>query len=86
MTKKINTKIDVAVIRNDLKWIKDVLKKIDENMEKIQGCVSVADNRIQRLEDWKKFCENEWNKNMAKWGLLIGFISIVVSVLIALYL
>ena len=74
--------VDVAVIKNDVKWMKDMLTEINGNVKTTKACVDTHDNRIQKLEDWRKFLSEDFNKNMAKWGLIIEVISIAISVLI----
>jgi hypothetical protein len=79
--KKSNS-IDVAVVKNDLGWIKEKLEKIDESVGKIHACTNDHDNRIQQLEDWKDFSNDQFNKSMTKWGVTIAAVSIIVSILI----
>jgi len=73
--------VDVAVIKNDVKWMKEVLTEINNNVKTTKACVDNHDNRIQVLEDWRKFSNEEFNKNMLKWGAVIGVISIVISII-----
>ena len=73
--------VDVAVIKNDVKWMKEVLTEISNNVKNTKACVDDHDNRIQVLEDWRKFSNEEFNKNMLKWGAVIGVISIVISII-----
>lgn len=72
--------VDIAVLKNDLKWIKDKLTSIETTVNNTKACVDGHDNRIQSLENWKKFCDAQFNKNMAKWGILIALISIGITV------
>lgn len=79
---KRNTDVAVAILQTDLTWIKNKLSSIEDTMNKINMCTSGHDNRIQSLEDWKKLCNDQWNKNMVKWGIIISAIALVSSILL----
>lgn len=86
MVKKNNAlPISVAILQTDLVWIKNKLSSIEESVNKIHACTSNHDNRIQSLEEWKKNCNIEWNKNMIRWGIIISAIAFIASTFIALF-
>lgn len=79
------SKIDIAIVQTDLKWIKEKLTSIDNNINSIKGCVDGHDDRIQSLENWKKYSDEQFNKSMIKWGVVVSIISVAISILIAMW-
>jgi len=79
------TAVDLAVVQTDLKWIREKLTSMENTMNNIHACTSDHDNRLLSLEEWKKICNEAWNRNMIKWGLIISSVSLVASVIISIF-
>jgi len=79
---KKNTDVAVAILQTDLTWIKNKLSSIEDTMNKINMCATGHDNRIQSLEDWKKACNDQWNKSMVKWGIIISAVALISSIIL----
>lgn len=69
-----------------IKYIKESLDEMKKDIKEIKACVNSHDNRIQKLEDWRSFEQDNFNKNMAKWALIISLISVISSIIVAVLL
>jgi len=76
------TKIDVAVIKNDLNWLKKEIGEIKSITTNTNKCVEKNDGRIQTLEDWQGFTKDQFNKGIAKAGAAIGIVSVIITIII----
>jgi len=79
---KNGTKVDVAVIKNDLNWIKDKLINIEDAVTTTKACVDTHENRILKLEDTEGFKENTFKNKILKWGIILSAISAIISVIL----
>ncbi len=76
-------KTDVAVIKNDLIWIKGKLSSIDKKFVGFQEYLMEIDNRVRGIEDWRQYKDQEFNKEIAKWGLIIAGLSVIISIIVS---
>lgn len=85
MVKKngMNTKIDVAVIKTDLNWIKDKLISIEDNVKTTKSCVDTHEDRIIKLESGEQYQKE--GKEMSRKDLVIVLSVITVFINIVLW-
>lgn len=69
MPKSLSTKIDVAVLRTDMNWIKDKLIDIETAVKTTKACVDTHEDRLIKLET----CDavGKENKEMSRRDLVI---------------
>ena len=89
VSRNSNTKIDVAILKEQYRNITDKLNKMDNKLDNITLCANNHDNRIQKLEGWQGSCKDieekdntRFNKKIAVCGIIIGIISFIASIII----
>ena len=82
MVRKNNARVDIAILKTDLNWIKKKLNAIDLRMADIQENLQTNDERLSRLEEWKEVCEANFNRSLTRIGLMIAGFSVLVSFLV----
>jgi len=83
------TKISLAVVCNDMKWLKENVAEIKELVKNTKACVNGHDNRIQQLEDWKVEIDKtevrditKFNKKMTIWTIALSIIFFIISLIV----
>jgi len=84
-----STTKDVAVLQNDLKWIRGKLEEISKVLESIKLCTDGHDNKISRCEAWMEAHDaleenkkEEKKMSMTKVGLMISAAAALTGVVI----
>ena len=72
--------------------IDDLDKKVDAHINNFENCrkehnkiMNNHNARLQKLEDWKYFEENQWLRKVQKHGLLVGILAMIVSAIISIW-
>ena len=92
MKKTLNNKAvgenreNIAVIKNDMHWVKKEVGEIKSIVQHTNVCLNKVDNRIQKVEDRQDFQDDNFKKGIAKWGVIFGIITFIISLILNLIL
>ena len=80
MPKNGNTKIDVAVIKTDLNWIKDKLISIEDSVKTTKACVDTHEDRLIKLESEEKYKKESREMSRKDLVIILSVITVLINI------
>ncbi len=96
MVKKHNLgRASLSAIYTHITYIREKIdsidKKVDRHINNFENCrmmhdekINDCDDRISKLENWKKFNEKQFQNRIQKYGLAIAIITTIVSAVLSM--
>jgi len=77
-----NEKVNIGVLFNHIKYIKESLEKIDKKIDEHGNIINNVDGRLKIVEQRKKDEEEQLGRKMQKYGFIIAIMAITVSTVV----